>query len=663
MLTALALSAHLLLGSVPGDVDTDGDGISDFHEVHKHRTDPSAADSDRDGIPDGDWNERREFTYTVRRLLHVLPPVTPDVLCDDYQDARILDETPGYVELEVIHYPLNSVASAIVADPDWRETARGMAEWTRPGLTANWDDAMRDRLIADLREAGIDALALDDRTLVERATPWLLDHARCVDGFTTFCSRFVDGKVEVHPAHRDRGDGAADPQAIEEAWQRELFAKGMYENGQRGTCTSTAIYLNGCLRALGIPTRIVLTVPAIDTSDEREAHMLRALGNHAVRSTIEEATESLGHSWTSHTFNEVFVGGRWRRLNFDRLGQNILDPQYLGLMTHVATFGDWADGDMASTWGARQARSPRDDAFGGSNPYSTAALSDRFGAHATIDNPPAPGEFAERVIDRAWWFEERPAGVDMRLDDPDTAGHVVVHVEGSADTPRRLYRDFYEAVGKAFALKADGQDDVPLRATRGYWVAPDRGLQHFYLRIEPADFARMAPGIAYHLVALPTDAHRRFTVREGVTLTRGGPSGPIADRDGAAAPAGDEAGLRELHLTGAAWSDRPDSPVGAIPGLGTVLLVRMGPSADFDSHKRFTEVADRRFYLQAPNEPTLSVAAAVGGITTDDGSYLAIEFGPADWRDLRAGVPYTLTPRNENGTHRWMVDSSMRVVR
>jgi hypothetical protein len=34
--------------------------------------------------------------------------------------------------------------------------------------------------------------------------------------------------------------------------------------------------------------------------------------------------------WVSHTFDEVFVGGRWRRLNYDRLGQNVLDPQYLG---------------------------------------------------------------------------------------------------------------------------------------------------------------------------------------------------------------------------------------------------------------------------------------------------------------------------------------------
>jgi len=42
--------------------DSDGDGLSDFDEVHKHRTDPREADSDGDEVPDGDWLERREHT-------------------------------------------------------------------------------------------------------------------------------------------------------------------------------------------------------------------------------------------------------------------------------------------------------------------------------------------------------------------------------------------------------------------------------------------------------------------------------------------------------------------------------------------------------------------------------------------------------------------------
>ena len=58
------------------DVDRDKDGLSDWVEIHKYRTDPKKADSDGDGVPDGDWLERREYQYTIRTVLQVMRPVT-----------------------------------------------------------------------------------------------------------------------------------------------------------------------------------------------------------------------------------------------------------------------------------------------------------------------------------------------------------------------------------------------------------------------------------------------------------------------------------------------------------------------------------------------------------------------------------------------------------
>src|SRR6266850_5609269 len=109
MLVSLLMLFALTATQAP-DPDTDGDGLSDFQELHKYFTDPAKADTDGDGVPDGDWDERREFAYSVRSIVQVLAPVTGDVLCDDYQDARILERTGEVVELEVIHYPLNTVA-------------------------------------------------------------------------------------------------------------------------------------------------------------------------------------------------------------------------------------------------------------------------------------------------------------------------------------------------------------------------------------------------------------------------------------------------------------------------------------------------------------------------------------------------------------------------
>src|SRR5258706_336546 len=118
----LLLCACLLLNSnVSGqERDTDGDGLSDFQETHKYLTDPNKFSTAGDGVSDGDWDRRKEFTYTVRSVIKVMEPVNLDCLNDDYQDAHVLGRHDNYVELEVIHYPLNTVASAITGNPNWK---------------------------------------------------------------------------------------------------------------------------------------------------------------------------------------------------------------------------------------------------------------------------------------------------------------------------------------------------------------------------------------------------------------------------------------------------------------------------------------------------------------------------------------------------------------
>src|SRR5262249_48931137 len=158
-----------------------------------------------------------------------------------------------------------------------------------------------------------------------------------------------------------------------------------------------------------------------------------------------------------------------------KLGQNSLDPNCFGLMTHVATFADWSDGEMAKTWGLRQARdsdAKRRDVFGGSNPYSCVALSDRIGAHAEVDDPVVAALTTLTITNLIWWCSpERKNVVDHRLDDPDTAGHLVAHVaECVAGEGVSQYSDFYSDVDKEFVLRADGHEDVPVHAVRGYWV-------------------------------------------------------------------------------------------------------------------------------------------------------------------------------------------------
>src|SRR5262245_8782978 len=141
--------ASLLLTSATAatEPDSDGDGLSDFLEVHKYGTDPGKFSSAGDGISDGDWDRRREFTYTVRSIIKVMDPVNTYCLNDDYQDARVLSRHDNYLELEVIHYPLNTLAEAIGANPHWRRDAEAFGEYLRPGATTNWDESMQRELV------------------------------------------------------------------------------------------------------------------------------------------------------------------------------------------------------------------------------------------------------------------------------------------------------------------------------------------------------------------------------------------------------------------------------------------------------------------------------------------------------------------------------------
>jgi hypothetical protein len=72
------------------DRDRDGDGLKHFHEVHKHLTDPTKRNSD--GVPDGDGRGRSDFQVTIRIVVQVLRPASPEFLNDDDQDVRMLDE-------------------------------------------------------------------------------------------------------------------------------------------------------------------------------------------------------------------------------------------------------------------------------------------------------------------------------------------------------------------------------------------------------------------------------------------------------------------------------------------------------------------------------------------------------------------------------------------
>ena len=381
--------------------------------MHKYRTDPGKTDTAGAGTSDGDWSQRREFTYSVRALIRVMPPYRLAALNDDYQDVRVVAETKDYAELEVVVYPLNTNADAIADNANWRKEYAGMREFLAPGLTTNWDTPMRERLLAELRGSGIDPEKLTDKEVVERVSRWMYSRAKHREMFCTYFVHFPGGKASVFPGleqafEREKGN----PEwSADEQFASELFGKAMFERKVYGTCTSAAVAQGTVLRAVGIPTRLIIAIPIVDASDDEQLALVgRGLSHQNVRSSTVKGLADAGKKFTAHTFLEVFVGNRWRRLNYRALGQNVLDPIYLGLMVHVHTFNDLSEAGLAATWGTRYALAKRDGEFKHSNPYRTIALDDHYGRYAKTPNPQAENkEHRQITIDRAYGPDAKDA--------------------------------------------------------------------------------------------------------------------------------------------------------------------------------------------------------------------------------------------------------------
>jgi Transglutaminase-like superfamily len=512
------------------DRDSDGDGLPDFQEIHKYRTDPAKKDTAGKGIPDGEWNQRREFTYSVRAVIRVMPPYNLKALNDDYQDARVIAETKDYIELEVIAYPLNTNAEAIDSNPNWQKDYAGMQEYLAPGVTTNWDASMRRDLLAELAKGGIDPDRLTDKELVEQVSRWYYARSKYHNMFCTNFVHFPDGKPAIFPGleaafDREKGDKGW---SANDEFTHEILGKEMFYHRSLGTCTSSAGAQATVLRALGIPTRIILTIPVVDASDPEQVALVdKNLKHHGVRTTVQAALLMSGKGYTNHTYLEVFVGNRWQRLNYTRLGQNTLDSKYMGLMIHVHTFNDLSEANLASTWGVRYGLGKRDDVFRHSNPYRTMTLDDHFGTYANVPNPPVvEKEHKQITIDKIYWHGSTEAPAQTReaktTDQPAGTARLWLHGEEWWDDAGDYlqYKKFLGRADKEFVLKADGHPEVKCRLSGLYITLRSQKIRDMELVIPPAEFAKMAQDVSYGLQPVNPQANYRWKVNGNLSISR-----------------------------------------------------------------------------------------------------------------------------------------------
>jgi hypothetical protein len=654
------------------DSDSGGDGLSDFQKVHKYFIDPHKKSAAGKHGSDSDWEERREFTYSVRAVIRIMPPYNLAAINDDYQDVRVRSQTKDYAEIEVVSYPLNTNGEAITANPNWRKDYAGMKEYLQPGVTTNWDDGLRKDLLAALAKDGIDVDKLTDKEVVEKVARWIL--GRC-SYKPMFCTMFVDfpggKKATVLPGveqafQREKGDGKW---TTEEQLAHEVFGKEMFYHRTRGSCTSSAVLLTTVLRALGIPTRMITAIPIADANDpEQIALVEKGIRHHQVRVNILNGLRRAGRGFANHTYNEVFVGNRWRRLNYHQLGQNILDEKYFGLMIHVHTFNDLSEARLAPTWGRRYALGLRDENFKTGNPYRLLEISDHFGRESKVPNPPFERkEHKSITITKAYWLQstETPESIRQGARKPRQGeAHLYIHGdEWFPDRDKLQYQEFIARADKTFILRAKGHPEVKGALQMSFWADGPSNLREILMVVPKGEFAKMAKDVAYSIHPVNSVADYQWKVKEGLTVTR---PATLEQKE-----------HKFVTITKIYWlrSEETNEQIRqAAPrptqGEGQLLIhgEEWFPEQDHVQYREFMIRADKDFVFQAEGHPDVKakINAPYGAFWTsshDNLREILVVIPKDELAKMAKDVAYTIRPVNSVATYQWKVKEGLTITR
>ena len=360
-------------------LDSDGDGLSDFQEKYKYLTDSQKADSDGDGISDGGWDERREYTYTIKARMQLAGPWDINSMNNDYQDTRIVEVKKGYLECEIVFYTENNIKESISSNKNWGNYGPEFDKYLKSYIHANWDEQMRKDLIKELKAYGIDPEKLSDKELVQKVSLWIEDTTKIVEHRSPpqFYLRpdknghlFVDEKYRRgFESSSKLGKNITDEEII----NTQVLGKQMYYNKTRGGCTSSATYAATIYRALGIPTRIIHSI----RFTEGVLKFTPNINNPIVREILIETSKMKG----GHQLPEVYIDGQWVRMDYEEFGSDNIH-QGRGLHYQNLTMNDYSDIDMVASYVEIMAEDP----FNNKDFYNLLDLSDSYGKYYKVNH-------------------------------------------------------------------------------------------------------------------------------------------------------------------------------------------------------------------------------------------------------------------------------------
>lgn len=464
-----------------------------------------------------------EDTYTLTTILKVIRPCRPAVMNDPYQDVKVLADNGRCLTLSITYFPLNDKVRK------QRErlyaTAPGdLTQYLRPTATCNWDPSMRAELIRDLKRDGIDVDRLKGAELVSRVASWAFRTSQFApntdampsDWFVSF-----DGGRPMVSAESRAGFDRSKTDASwtdQQVFEHQLLGREMLRTRSHGACTSSSIYLATILRALGVPTRILYFIPPCDANDPEQVKALSAaITRHHTRQTIHDGVVT-ATGFANHMYNEVWCDGRWQRLNYDKLGQEPVDRNYLGLMTHIDTCADISETHLAETWGVRSEQWPNvPDRLSSVNPYQLIAAADHWGKSASHDNPPVAALAQATIIGALW-----PATPEYRELLPDSfqapkTDFVLLIKEWNPNRNYVQLREFMASADSHIVLRSPGHPDVHAHYNG---LNLNNSVERGYaFCLDDADRSAFVAGTDYTIVPR-NQGQNKWKVKPGLTIRK-----------------------------------------------------------------------------------------------------------------------------------------------
>lgn len=363
------------IGTDTAQVDTDGDGLADYDEYCKYRTDATKADSDGDGKIDSDWDERREYTYTIRAICEINNPVDLEDMNDLFQDARVIaKQTPtSHTRYEILLYVDSQPHLLPTKFPYTQRFPSAVERYTQRAFATNFSPKTQEEvhlLISGCRS---------DLEVIERVQLEMAQMRLVYEGAAFLYCRVEDGNQLVmtqDPLEALKPESRKVFRTEEQLLEGIFYGDSMFRARQHGVCDSRATLRATMLKAAGIPTRVTLAIPLVYYYEGEEEELTRNLKREALGTGYVFPTpKTPEHTWiVNHSYNEVYVNNKWIRLDQDLNEGPVHNDEHIYLK--IISFADWSEVDFTRSWSREQWFTHR--------PYKTVELSDAEPEHTPV---------------------------------------------------------------------------------------------------------------------------------------------------------------------------------------------------------------------------------------------------------------------------------------